>query len=103
MKNDENLTRIYDEVKELGFVANQYDFSVLCGRTPAWFSAIKARRLPMTVDAYLMLSHNINQKAVTIDDRRKRKRALTLSERLVKGAQQQIRERALRVVELYMS
>ena len=103
MKNDENLTRIYDEVKELGFVTNQYDFSVLCGRTPAWFSAIKARRLPMTVDAYLMLSHNISQKAVAIDDRRKRKRALTLSERLIKGAQQQISERAERVIELYMS
>jgi len=103
MKNDDYLNSIYDEVKELGFVTNQYDFSVLCGRTPAWFSAIKARRLPMTVDAYLMLSHNISQKAVAIDDRRKRKRALTLSERLVKGAQQQISERAERVVELYMS
>lgn len=103
MKNDEYLNSIYDEVKSLGFVSNQYDFSVMCGRTPAWFSAIKARHLPMTVDAYLTLSMNINRKANELSDRKIRKRALSLSQALVDGAQQQLSDRANRIVALYMS
>jgi hypothetical protein len=103
MKNEDYLTNIYNEVKSLGFVNNQYDFSVMCGRTPAWFSAIKARGLPMTADACLTLSFNLSRKAIDATDRKTKKRALSLSQALVDGAQQKISERANRIVTLYMS
>lgn len=103
MKNEDYLNSIYDEVKSLGFVTNQYDFSVMCGRTPAWFSTIKARGLPMTADACLTLSFNLSRKAIEAADRKTKKRALSLSQALVDGAQQQVSERANRIVALYMS
>ena len=90
MSNDDFLDFIYNEVKALGFVGNQYDFSVLCGRTPAWFSATKARRLPMTTDAALTLSHNIRQRAADIVDVRHYQTAMALSETLITQAQQRI-------------
>jgi len=97
MKNDELLNSIYNDVKALGFVANQYDFSVLCGRTPAWFSAIKARRLPITADAYLTLSFNIKSKAASIVDAATYQSALMLSGRLLEQAQAQVGEKVSRL------
>ena len=96
MKNDELLNSIYNDVKALGFVSNQYDFSVLCGRTPAWFSTIKARRLPITADAYLTLSFNIKSKAASIVDATIYHNALMLSSRLLEQAQTQVGEKASR-------
>ena len=90
MKNEDFLEFIYSEVKALGFVGNQYDFSVLCGRTPAWFSATKARRLPMTTDAALTLSHNIRQRASDIVDVKQYQTAMALSDALITQAQQRI-------------
>ena len=90
MSNDDFLDTIFSDVKALGLVSNQYDFSVLCGRTPAWFSAIKARRLPMTTDAVLTLSHNIRQRASSIVDVKQYQAAMTLSDALITQAQQRI-------------
>ena len=97
MKKDELLDTIFDEVKQLGFVSNQYDFSVMCGRTPAWFSAIKARRLPITSEACLMLSYNITRKASLIVDVDMHCRAVLLSQKLIEDAQKKAREKASRV------
>ena len=90
MRNEELLNSIYDDVKALGFVDNQYDFSVMCGRTPAWFSAIKARNLSMTTDAVLTLSHNIRSKAENVIDASIHDKAISLSKTLIERAQAQI-------------
>jgi len=90
MRNSDYLEDIYNDLKALGFVSNQYDFSIMCGRTPAWFSCIKARRLPLTTDAALTLSHNIKAKANTINDAKLHRHAITLSKILIEQAQQQI-------------
>jgi hypothetical protein len=90
MRNSDYLEDIYNDLKVLGFVSNQYDFSIMCGRTPAWFSCIKARRLPLTTDAALTLSHNIKAKADTIIDVELHRHAITLSTSLIEQAQQQI-------------
>ena len=90
MTNDDYLDLIYNEVKALGFVSNQYDFSVLCGRTPAWFSSIKARRLPMTTDAALTLSYNIRKLTADIVDIRQYEFAMALSDALIMQAQHRI-------------
>ncbi len=84
------LERLYTDLKALGLVANQYDFSELCGRTPAWFSTLKARRLPMTTDAALTLSHNIRQRATQIVDVSQYQAAMALSDTLITQAQQRI-------------
>ena len=90
MKNEELLNSIYEDVKSLGFVENQYEFSVMCGRTPAWFSAIKARNLCMTTDAVLTLSHNIRSRAENVIDTVIHERAMMLSKTLIERAQLQI-------------
>jgi len=96
MRNSDYLIDIYNDVKALGFVANQYDFSIMCGRTPAWFSSIKARRLPMTTDAALTLSHNIKAKAQTIIDTELYHHALKLSTTVTENAQRRIGEKIAR-------
>ena len=90
MKNNQFLDNIYNDVKALGLVKNQCDFSLLCGRTAMWFSAIKARGLHMTADAALTLSHNIRTRAKDMVDATVYVSALRLSERLVEDAQAQI-------------
>lgn len=98
MRNDDFLNSIFIEVKTLGLVSNQYDFSAMCGRTPAWFSAIKARQLPMTADAFLTLSFNIKHKAKTIIDVKAHSAAMRLCDRLIEEAQKQAGEKAARVL-----
>lgn len=97
MSNDDCLNSIFTEVKTLGFVCNQYDFSAMCGRTPAWFSAIKARQLPMTADAFLTLSFNIRRKAKTIIDVKTHSAAMKLCDRLLEEAQNRAGEKAARI------
>ena len=90
MGNKQFLDNIYNDVKALGLVRNQCDFSLMCGRTAMWFSAIKSRRLHMTADAALTLSHNIRTRAKGMVDATVYGSALRLSERLVDDAQAQI-------------
>ena len=90
METSTFLERLYTDLKALGLVANQYDFSELCGRTPAWFSTLKARRLPMTTDAALTLSHNIRERASQIVDVGQYQTAMALSDALITQAQQRI-------------
>jgi len=96
MRNDELLEQIYNDVKALGLVEDQWAFSNMCGRTGTWFSCIKNRNLPMTSDAFLTLSHNIRTRAVELIDAKQHKEAVSLSERLIEQAQQQIARKQLR-------
>jgi hypothetical protein len=84
------LETIYTELKSLGLVGNQYDFSVMCGRTPSWFSTLKARSLPITSDAALILSHNIRRRATNIVDLAQHETAMSLSEAVMSYALQRI-------------
>ena len=93
MENETLLNSIYEDVKALGFVNNQYDFSVMCGRTPAWFSTIKARKLSMTTDAFLTLSHNLKLRSASIEDQLIKDRAVKLSIDLIDHANARIGRR----------
>ena len=90
MGNIHFIENTYENLKALGFVDNQYDFSVMCGRTPTWFSAIKARNLSMTTDAVLTLSYNISRKAENVVDASTHDKAISLSKTLIERAQAQI-------------
>lgn len=96
MTNDDMLDAIYEQAKALGLVANQYDFSELCGRTPAWFSAIKSRRLPMTTDAAVTLSHSIRQQAAQMVDAAQHDAALSLSDTVLEHAHAGVSRRLAR-------
>ena len=97
MKNEHHIDNIYKDVKALGLVANQLEFSVLCGRTPAWFSAIKARSLPITTDAMLTLSYNLRSRANDTGDLSICNGAKTLSSRLIEDAQELIGKKVRRL------
>ena len=90
MKQNDFLEQVYEDLKTLGLVTNQYDFSIMCGRTPAWFSTLKARGLPLTSDAALTLSHNIRLQAPTKVDGDRYEYAISLSEAVIRHAQQRI-------------
>ena len=96
MRNDEFLEQIFNEVKALGLVADQWAFSNMCGRTGTWFSCIKKRNLPMTSDAFLTLSHNLRVQAKDMVDTKTHGDVLMLSERLIEQAQAQIARKQMR-------
>jgi hypothetical protein len=97
MNNEQFLEQAYSDTKALGFVDNQWDFSLMCGRTGAWFSCIKAKNMPMTSDAVLTLSHNIRIRAVELIDSTQHSAAVSLSERLIEQAQAQIGRKQMRL------
>lgn len=97
MENEQYLDNIYRDVKALGIVANQYDFSVLCGRTPAWFSAIKSRSLPITTDAMLTLSYNLRSRANDVGNLVVSESAVSLSEKLVEDARELIGKKTRKI------
>jgi len=97
MNDEQFLEQAYNDTKALGFVGNQWDFSLMCGRTGAWFSCIKAKNMPMTSDAVLTLSHNIRTRAVELIDSTQHSAAVSLSQRLIEQAQAQIGRKQIRL------
>ena len=97
MRNDELLEQIYNDVKALGLVEDQWTFSSMCGRTGTWFSCVKNRNLPMTSDAFLTLSYNIRIRAVELIDAKQHSAAISLSEHLIEQAQAQIALKQMRL------
>ena len=62
MKNKDYIQSIYLRLKSLGIAKSADDFSFMCGRTPTWFSCVKARDLPFTSQAALTLSMNVRER-----------------------------------------
>ena len=90
MNEKHPIQNIYDELLEMRIIENQTDFSVLCGRTPAWFSTLKARRLPITTDAALTLAFKLRRKARTSICPHTHDRLMALSEQLLMAAETQV-------------
>ena len=90
MSNIHPTQNIYDELLELKVIQNQIDFSIMCGRTPAWFSCLKARRLPITTDAALTLAFKLRRKARTSICPATHDSLMNISERLLECAEQQV-------------
>jgi hypothetical protein len=90
MQNTEYLNQIYQTAKSLNLVKNQFDFSVLCGRTPAWFSCIKTRKLPFTAEAAMTLAINIREQASTQGDVTQQQKILDLSDKIICDARNRI-------------
>lgn len=94
MNEKHPLQTIYEELLEMKIVENQLDFSVMCGRTTAWFSCIKARRLPITSDAALTLAFKLRRKANKLICPIKHQRLTGISDRLLEHAENQVMKKA---------
>lgn len=90
MSNIHPTQNIYEELLELKVIQNQIDFSIMCGRTPAWFSCIKARKLPLTSDAALTLAFKLRRKANTTICPNQHNRLMSISDRLLEQAEEQV-------------
>ncbi len=95
MNEKHPIQSIYEELLELRVIENQTDFSVLCGRTPAWFSCLKARRLPMTSDAVLTLAFKLRRKARTSRCSKTHDGLMAISERLLECAEEQVAKKVV--------
>ena len=60
-----NIKSLYTNLRNIGVVTTQYEFSELCGRKKSWFSSIKCRDRPITIAALYFLNHNLAQRAKT--------------------------------------
>ena len=93
MENKQTIQNVYESVKALGLVNNQYDFSKLCGRTAAWFSCIKTRNQQFTPAAALTLSLTLRMKACEILNEPQYRQVMELSELLLDGTCDNIRKK----------
>ena len=59
---------IYQQIREAGVVASQYEFSRLCGRSKTWFSCLAARDLSMSITALGVLTANVERIALAEAD-----------------------------------
>ena len=90
MNEQINIHSLYDAVKRLGLADNQYVFSRLCGRTPAWYSCIKSRKFSITPAAAMTLSASLRMKASSLPNRKTQDEAIALSALLLDNTCAQI-------------
>ena len=90
MNEQINIHSIYDAVKRLGLADNQYVFSRLCGRTPAWYSCIKSRKFSITPAAAMTLSVSLRMKAQSLPSKTAQDEAIALSTMLLDNTCAQI-------------
>ena len=83
MNEQINIHSLYDAVKRLGLADNQYVFSRLCGRTPAWYSCIKSRKFSITPAAAMTLSASLRIKAQSLASKIAQDEAIALSTMLL--------------------
>jgi len=84
---------IYEDCRTLGLVANQYEFSELCGRKTTWFSANKSRDLPISKTAALTLSIRLRERASNDLPRRLQPTARQMSGLLMDWVVEQSKEK----------
>ena len=93
MQENHPIQHIYEELKRLRIVGNQYEFSRLCGRAPVWFSCIKARQLPFTSDAALTLAYRLRRIAANSLSENTQSQLLRIADVLLETANNEIAEK----------
>ena len=86
MNTNHQIQKVYEELREMCVVDNQSDFSRLCGRTPMWFSCMKARELPLTSDAALTLAYRLRRIAKNSLSENTHHRLIRISDALLEMA-----------------
>ena len=88
MKKDTSLQNLYEKFQAIGLVQTQDDFSRLCGRTPTWFSSLKARGIPLSVAAAITLQIKLNEFIASGADPSTQKLAARLSDEIMQFARE---------------
>ena len=88
MKRDTSLQHLYKKFQAIGLVQTQDDFSRLCGRTPTWFSSLKARGIPLSVAAAITLQIRLNEFIATAADPCTQELAARLSDEIMQLARE---------------
>ena len=84
MRNKEYIQNIFERLLSLGIATSANDFSLMCGRTPTWFSSVKSRDLPFTTQAALTLCLSVRERIILKSDHKDE--ALAISEELLAHA-----------------
>ena len=58
-----NIKTLYTNLRNIGVVTSQYEFSRLCGRKKTWFSSIKSRNRTLSVAALYILARNLQRQS----------------------------------------
>ena len=86
MTDETFLQTVYQQFNTLGLADTQDEFSRLCGRTPTWYSSLKARRLPMSTAAAITLHTKLGQQISAGMPRRLRPLARAVRKELLQFA-----------------
>ena len=86
LPNETFLQTVYQQFNTLGLADTQDEFSRLCGRTPTWYSSLKARRLPMSTAAAITLHTKLGQQISAGMPRRLRPLARAVRKELLQFA-----------------
>ena len=95
METITSLQKLYEKFRAIGLVHTQDDFSRLCGRTPTWFSSLKARGIPLSAAASIVLQIRLNEFIASGVDPCARELATQLADEIM----QMTRERCVREVD----
>ena len=71
--DDDNLRvdqRLITELKRLGVVKTQYDFSRLCGKNPSYFSSMQAKGFGLKLGSLAFLASRIRKRGSEVRDPR---------------------------------
>ena len=77
--------RLITELKRLGVVKTQYDFSRLCGKNPSYFSSMQAKGFGLKLGSLAFLASRIRKRGSEVRDP-KVSMVLSYADRLVQRA-----------------
>lgn len=60
--------RLITELKRLGVVKTQYDFSRLCGKNPSYFSSMQAKGFGLKLGSLTFLASRIRKRSSEVHD-----------------------------------
>jgi hypothetical protein len=60
--------RLLAELKKLGIVQTQYDFSRLCGKNPSYYSAMRAKGFGLKLGSLTFLASRIRKRSSEVRD-----------------------------------
>ena len=91
--------RLLSELKKLGIVQTQYDFSRLCGKNPSYYSAMRAKGFGLKLASLTFLSARLRKRSANVSDP-KVSMVLSYADRVVQEAiEEKCRLRELELIQ----
>ena len=91
--------RLITELKRLGVVKTQYDFSRLCGKNPSYFSSMRTKGFGLKLASLTFLSARLRKRSANVSDP-KVSMVLSYADRVVQEAiEEKCRLRELELIQ----